>query len=183
MSRLCHHLLIKEDDLDTVFPNVGRRDCMHGVFMFFGRILIQLLQDIHLRNKTKHRVVFNQRLTNIGMDGIMRDDQGVLFRVLSTLFKEADMTAMDRVSLFFFLPHVLGHEASLLPVALRQPVLRAVAVGQQIILAVRGLRSYSKRELEVIFDDGWVYSKTSITCTFKTSITHTYKPSVTRTDT
>ena len=172
MPRLCHHLLIKEDDSDTVFPNVGRRDCMHAVFMLFGRVIIQLFQDMHLRNKTKDRVTLNQRLTNIAMDGILRDDQGVLFRVLTTLFKEADMTAMDRVSLFFFLPHVLGHEACLLPVALRQPVLRAVAVAQQIILAVRGLRSYSKRELEVIFDDGWVYYKTSITYTFKPSVIH-----------
>ena len=179
---MCHHLLINNnDDSDTVFPNVGRRDCMHAVFMLFGRILVQLFQDMHLRNKTKDRVTLNQRLANIGMDGIMRDDKGALFRVLTTLFKEADLTAMDRVSLFFFLPHVLGHKASLLPVDLRQPVLRAVAVAQQIMLAVRGLRSYSKRELEIIFDDGWVNLKTSITHTSKTSVIHGFKTSITYT--
>ena len=173
---MCHHLLIKNnDDSNAVFPNVGRRDCMHAVFMLFGRILVQLFQDMHLHNKAKDRVTLNQRLTNIAMDGIMRDDQGALFRVLTTLFKEADLTAMDRVSLFFFLPHVLGHEARLLPVDLRLPVLRAVAVAQQIILAVRGLRSYSKRELEIIFDDGWVYCKTSITHIYKTSVMHGFQ--------
>jgi hypothetical protein len=150
-------LLIQSPGSDPVFPNVGRRDYMHAVFMFFGRIFVEGLAQMHFRNKTKDKVTINQRLLHISTCGCMRDEEtGRSYRVQSNAFKEAGMTAADRVCLLFMLPHVLGHQASILPQNLRTPMLEALAQAQQIIIALTRRRSYTKQELELIFDDGCV---------------------------
>ena len=150
-------LLIQPAGSVSVFPNVGMRDYMHAVFMFFGRVIVELFQGMHLRNKIRDTVTINQRLLHISTCGCMRDEEtGRSYRVQGTTFKEAGMTAADRVCLLFMLPHVLGHEARVLPQNLRNAMLQALAQAQQIIIALTRRRSYTKQELGLIFDDGYV---------------------------
>ena len=66
------------------------------------------------------------------------------------------MTAADRAGVLFFLAHVLGHDARVIPQHLRDPVLTAVAVAQQILIALSGARAYTLPELKAVFDEGYV---------------------------
>ncbi len=65
--------------------------------------------------------------------------------------------------MIFLLSHVLGYTGNnILPENLTLPLLEAVAVAQLILLAVKGQRSYTKQELKVIFDHGFVSFFTAI---------------------
>ena len=66
------------------------------------------------------------------------------------------MTAADKICMLFFMPHVIGHQADLIPERLREPVLTAIAHAQLIVIAVSGRRQYTKIELEAIFDRGYL---------------------------
>ena len=72
-----------------------------------------------------------------------------------SIFSDVGMTATDKVCAIFLLPHVFGPNADILPPNVRQPLLSAIAYAQLINIAVRGRRSYTVEELEMIFDRGF----------------------------
>jgi hypothetical protein len=55
----------------------------------------------------------------------------------------------------FLLPHVIGSDADLFVPAARSPLLTAVAYAQLLFLASSAKRSYTERELRIIFDNGF----------------------------
>lgn len=153
LPQICKHLLIVHPDCQELFPNVGKRDRMHAAMIFLHRTVSELFQRLPLSSKQKR--VLDQRLIQISMNGCMRDENtGRSYRVQQSLFSDVNMSARDRVCAVFFIPHVLGHEARIIPNEIRSDLLRAVAQAQQMLIAFTGHRSYSKRELEVIFDEG-----------------------------
>lgn len=67
------------------------------------------------------------------------------------------MSAADKVTVLMLLPHVVGHKPdAIFPQRIHVPLASAVARTQLMVLSVRGRRSYTKSELELIFDDGFV---------------------------
>ena len=157
LPRKCQHLLIRIPGLDEVFPNVGHRDRMHAAIIFLHRTIVELFQQIHFDRKTRDQTTINQRLLLLSTSGALRNELTKRSsRVQESFFNDANMSATDRAGVLFFLPHVLGHDASVIPENLRGPVLNAVAVAQQILIALSGARPYTKSELEVVFDHGYV---------------------------
>ena len=59
----------------------------------------------------------------------------------------------------FLLSHVFGHrgeDTEILSAKLSGPLFSAIASAQLMFIAVKGCRSYTKKELELIFDRGYV---------------------------
>ena len=77
------------------------------------------------------------------------------FRKQRTIFDHANTTAVDKVCILFLLPHVFGHKGETVPPEVRTPLLTAIARAQLLVIAVRGCRAYTVRELQVIFDEGY----------------------------
>ena len=63
---------------------------------------------------------------------------------------------MDKVIVFFLLPHILGPNACILPDYARLPVLESIVRAQLCVIASRGGRSYTENELYTIFDEGYI---------------------------
>lgn len=157
LTRKCQNLLIRIPGLDEVFPNVGHRDRMHAAIIFLHRTLVELFQEIHFVRKTRDRTTIDQRLLLLSTSGALRNQRTERScRVQESFFNDSNMTATDRAGVLFLLPHVLGHDASVIPADLRVPVLTAVAVAQQILIALSGARPYTLSELKRIFDEGYV---------------------------
>ena len=155
VHRVSDHLLVRLPTTDPVFPCVDTRDCMHGIMMFTHRVIMEALVDINFSAKVKQTM--DARLACVSQGGHFRDGQGRVFRVQKTIFDDVGMTAVDKVHHVFFLAHVLGPTADIIPdPRLRQPILTAVAWAQLMNIAVRGLRSYTEMELRTIFDKGYI---------------------------
>ena len=136
---------------------MGHNDRMHAAIIFLHRTLVELFHEIHFVHKARDRTTIDQRLLLVSTSGAIRNQLTERSsRVQESFFNDANMTATDRAGVLFLLPHVLGHDASLIPENLRIPVLTAVAVAQQILIALSGARPYTVSELKVIFDEGYV---------------------------
>ena len=68
------------------------------------------------------------------------------------------MTAADKSCVVFQLSHVLGHteDDQIWPPGMYLPLVTAAAHAQLILLALRGRRLYTREELELIFDRGYI---------------------------
>ena len=153
---VCDELFIRVPGReDELFPNVDERDKLHGLLTFLHRVLFKSFNHMHL--PTKLKLILDQRLTELGLERIMRDpNNGRTFRVQNSVFKETNMSGEDKVHWIFFMPHVLGHRAECLPEQFREPVLTALAHAQLMVIASRGFRSYNITELELIYDKGYI---------------------------
>ena len=148
-------LLIKVPGKDEVFPCVDQRDRLHALMGFICRTVTDTLNLLPFSNATK--VLLDQRLTEVAASGGLRDPVSKRsYRIQTSMFHDANVTTVNRVSTLFFLPHVFGHLARLLPPADRADVLGLVAQAQMLIIACRGKRSYTENELEIIYDEGYV---------------------------
>ena len=124
--------------------------------IFLHRMLLEAIDGLKVL-KPALRNVMDTRLHAIAFRRCLRDPAGVLYRKPKTIFSEAGMTAVDRVCLIFLLPHVLGPTADIIPHArYRAPLLEAIAQAQLMIIAARGLRSYTVPELRIIYDQGYL---------------------------
>jgi len=110
---------------------------------------------MHLKNSVK--LALDQRMATVSHNAGLRMSDHSVGRVQHSVFSDTNMTAVDRVATLFYLPHVLGHEAHILKEQIRGDVLTAVAYSQLFVVALRGRRSYSERELTTLFDDGYVH--------------------------
>ena len=165
LTDVCDKLLVRIPGRDEVYPCVDYRDGMHGLMIFIHRIIMCALDDLkvpyNLRKNagiiSSWRKVMDQRLSYLAARRCFRDAEGKAYRVQRSCFNDAGMTAKDRVCMVFLLAHVLGPTADILPdPGVRSPFLTALAHAQVIIVAARGLRTYTVPELQNIFDRGFV---------------------------
>ena len=155
LTDVCNKLLVRIPGVDEVYPCVDYRDGLHGLMMFISGQIRDAMDSIPLTGRIK--TILDQRLARLGTMRSFRDPSGQAYRVQKTIFSDKGLTAKDKVCVLFFLPHVLGHTADIIPhVRLRVPLLTAISRAQLIIIAARGLRSYTVPELEEIYDRGYV---------------------------
>jgi hypothetical protein len=67
------------------------------------------------------------------------------------LMKMTKLTAEKRVRAIFYWAHVLGTKADVIVLDVRIPALVAVSTLQLLLIATRGHRSYTRKELVTIF--------------------------------
>ena len=70
---------------------------------------------------------------------------------LPMLMKMTKLTAEKRVRAIFYWAHVLGTKADVIVLDVRIPALVAVSTLQLLLIATRGHRSYTRKELVTIF--------------------------------
>ena len=80
-------------------------------------------------------------------------DTGVTHPRLPSLMKMTHFTAERRVRALFIWAHVLGTEADVIHPDVRVHAQVAVATLQIILIATRGHRAYTERELNVVFEE------------------------------
>ena len=163
LTTVCDELLVRIPYIPRaveVFPCVDYRDKMHGIFIFFHKVIVSGLNQIAwkaVRRGLSAKQLLDQRSTLIGYSRIFRCvDTGRSHRVQKSVFSDVNMSATDKWVLLFLLPHVFGHKGEIIPENVRVPMLTALAHVQLIILASRGRREYTKSELSQIFDKGYV---------------------------
>ena len=155
LHKNCNHFLVCIPGSDEVFPGVDFRDIMHALKIFLHRVcVLDTLAVIPLSASAK-RILYG-RLRKVLHKQTFRDSCGTTYRPVTDIFTGANMTARDKVNLFFLLPHVLGHKGDILPPCVRDPMLTAIAHAQLLIIASSGNRSYNRNELTTIFDKSWV---------------------------
>lgn len=76
---------------------------------------------------------------------------GVAHPRLTYLLHMTNLTAEKRVRAIFYWAHVLGTKAEVITPAVRTPALVAVSTLQLLLIASRGHRPYSKKELDTIY--------------------------------
>ena len=141
--------------VDELYPCVDFRDRMHAGVIFMHRVLFEVLDTIV--RKAKHRRMLDERLAFLARRGFRVS--GTTFRSQKSIFTDTGMTAADKSCVVFLLSHVLGgggEDTEIWPEGVLLPLTTAVAHAQLVLLALRGRRSYTKRELQVIFDRGYV---------------------------
>ena len=161
---VCDSFLVRVNDTTTttceLFPSIDYRDKMHGMFIFLHNRMHDILTMITwptLRNRRSAKYLLDQRIIRISSQRtVSTDNTGRSIRSQTSIFNDAGMTAADRVSVLCLLPYVFGHRGLLIPAEVRQPLLRAIATVQLVVLAARGRREYSRSELVTIFDRGYV---------------------------
>ena len=71
---------------------------------------------------------------------------------LPQLLKTTHLTAERRVRSIFYWAHVLGTKATVIVEEVRMPAMAAVSTLQLLLIATRGHRAYTKKELTDIFE-------------------------------
>jgi hypothetical protein len=147
------HLFVEVGGRSEVFPCVDYRDRMHGLVIFLHRMLRETL-DLVIPSAPSRRLL-DRRLAAVGKRAFRVD--GIAIKAQRSIFSEVGMSALDKLWVVFQLSHVFGpRDTEILPEAILQPLLNAIATAQLILLAVKGNRLYNKQELELIFDHGFV---------------------------
>ena len=98
-----------------------------------------------------------RRLAAVGARAFRVD--GSVIRVQRSIFSDVGMSAQDKLWMVFLLSHVFGHrgeDTEILSAKLSGPLFSAISLAQLMFIAVKGCRSYTKKELELIFDRGYV---------------------------
>ena len=150
----CPKLFICLPSRDEVTPSVDFRDKMHGLFIFFFRTFIETWEVLNIAKATQRIMI--TRLKIVCGQNVFHYYDGKAYKKQRNLFSGAGTSAKDKVAILFLLAHVLGHDAAILPPALRLPMLTALAHVQLMFIASSGSRSYSEDELKQIFDSGYV---------------------------
>ena len=76
---------------------------------------------------------------------------GIAHPRLTYLLRMVNLTAEKRVRAIFYWAHVLGTNAEVIVAGMRTPALVAVSTLQLILIASRGHRSYTQKELDTIY--------------------------------
>ena len=152
---VCSALLVRIPGMDEVFPAVDLRDKLHGLMGFLFRVFDRVFTNLKIKGVTKK--LLERRLVWVGLHGCLRDPRtNRSYRVQRSLFNAANLGTVDKMCILFLLPHILGHDGAILPENVRDDILHGISLAQQMIIAVRGNRSYTERELRQIFDEGFV---------------------------
>ena len=158
LNQFADKLLVRiPGQLPEVFPCLDYRDRMHGMRIFLHRELMTVLNMVLWESKPGLRVkeVLDQRLNLLGLQGTLRAGSRS-YRILKTMFSDANMSATDKMSLIFLLPHVFGHACAMIPLNVRTAVSTAITSAQLMLVASRDRREYTIPELCQIFDEGYL---------------------------
>jgi hypothetical protein len=131
-----------------LFAGLARYERMHVYFIGYCGYLMGLLIKCVKKNK------YSQVKQIVRQCHHFRDPAtGTTHPRLPHLMKMTHLTAERRVRAIFYWAHVLGTSADVVHEdCLRAPAQRAVVTLQIILIAVRGHRSYTQDELEIIFN-------------------------------
>ena len=152
---VCEHSLVRTPGTDEVFPSIDYRDKMHGMTILLHRMLMETFQHLHLPAGVKR--MLDRRLSFLGERRCFRDSDGKAYRLQRSIFTDVGMTAQDKFCVIFLLPHVLGPQAdTIIDRRLHDALLTAIARAQLMLIAARGLRSYTLQELRRIYDEGYL---------------------------
>ena len=132
-----------------LFGGLCRYERMHVYFINYCGYLMELLV------KSVAKSQFGLVSEVIKQCHQFRDPEtGITHPRLPNLLKMTHLTAERRVRAIFYWAHALGLRADIISDAtIRNAAQRAVAMLQLILIAVRGKRSYTSPELEVIFKE------------------------------
>lgn len=147
-------VLVRIPGRDEVFPCLDYRDRMHSMFIFLWRVIMEAMHQVGLKPKTKQ--ILDQRLAAVCDRRCFRNDMDQAYRRQKSIFDGTGMTASDKICMIFLLPHVLGHKPDFIQPGVAKELLKAIARAQLMLIACRGLRLYTKSELEDIFDEGYL---------------------------
>ena len=148
-----------------VYPCGDFRDRMHAMVIFMHKCIVESLNQIRwptIRGVSQ-KTILDQRLCQVTSWKCLRDPEtGTGFKGGQTIFGTAETSAKEKQSCLFLLPHVLGHDASMVPADVRPSLLTAIARTQLLLIASSGLRQYTTAELCRIFDEGYKLVFTSL---------------------
>ncbi len=147
-------VLVRIPGRDEVFPCLDYRDRMHSMFIFLWRVITEAMHQVGLNRRSKR--ILDQRLAAVCDRRCFRNDMDQAYRRQKSIFDGTGMTASDKICMMFLLPHVLGHKPDFIHQDVAKQLLKAIAHAQLMLIACRGLRLYTKSELEVIFDQGYL---------------------------
>ena len=157
LPTICDNLLLRLPGRDDVFPCVDFRDTLHALDVF---LVGQLMESYdYIPFSAAQRRTLDHRLTILAARRFLRDPDGKCYRKAKSIFSDVGMSAMDRIQLLCFLPHIFGPTGgdTILPhSSLYVPLMTAIARTQLIIIASRRLRVYKQSELRDIFDQGYL---------------------------
>ena len=156
LTHVCDKLFIRVPRWPSeVYPCVDYRDRMHGLM---NQMYVKVLGAIDkLSLPGRDREALDRRLCSVTRLRSLRDPVSLRsYRLQQSLFSTDGLTIVDKVTVLFMLPHILGPDAYILPDYARVPVLEAVARAQLCVIASRGQRAYTENELYVIFEAGYV---------------------------
>lgn len=129
---------------DVPYAGLLHYDRMHTFFLNYCTYCMELLAELVIDPVQVSRVV--RRCHQF------RDPHtGVTHPRLPSLLKMTHYTAERRVRAIFYWAHVLGTNAEVIVPEMRIPSQVAVATLQLLLIATRGHRPYTERELDTIF--------------------------------
>ena len=162
LSQSMDALLVDALGKGEVYPSVDYRDRMHGLVIFLHRVMFTTL-DLVIKTTAVRRTL-DERLKFVGQHGFVVNNHVV--KPQRTIFSDIGMTATDKTWLLFQLSHVFGWDPQDSLFGGEREVVHAmtsaIAQVQLMLLAVMGRRSYTKPELHLIFDRGYVAFFTAI---------------------
>ena len=156
LTHVCEELFIRVPRWPKeVYPCVDYRDRMHGLM---NQMYVKILGAIDkLPLSGRDRETLDRRLFCVTRLRSLRDPVSKRsYRLQQSLFSTDGLTIVDKVTVLFVLPHILGPDADILPDYARLPVLEAIARAQLCVIASRGQRAYTENELYAIFEEGYV---------------------------
>ena len=131
----------------TVFAALCQFERMHTFFIAYCDYLTELLA---VCTKDDMRAKVAEYVQNCHQ---FRDPvYGHIHPRLPQLLKTTHLTAERRVRSIFYWAHVLGTKATVLVEEVRMPAMAAVSTLQLLLIATRGHRAYTKKELTDIFE-------------------------------
>jgi hypothetical protein len=131
---------------------------LHALMKFLCKTVTETLNDARLAAPRGATKILLDRLlaTASAQGGIRNPTTNRAYRVQKTMFHDANVTTVNRVSTLFLLPHAIGHQAELFHEDDRDHVLCMIAQAQMMIIACRGHRSYTEDELRSVYEEGFI---------------------------
>ena len=132
----------------TVFAGLCQYERMHTFYIAYCDYLTELLVSC-VKKDMKFKVQEYVRACHQFRDPV----HGQIHPRLAQLLTTTHLTAERRVRSIFYWAHVLGTKATVIIQEVRIPAMAAVSTLQLLLIATRGHRAYTEKELTTIFHD------------------------------
>ena len=132
----------------TAFAGLCQFERMHTFYIAYCDYLTELLVAC-VQKDMKVKVHEYVRACHQFRDPV----SGRIHPRLSQLLKTTHLTAERRVRSIFYWGHVLGTKATVIVEEMRTPAMAAVSTLQLVLIATRGHRAYTQKELKIIFHE------------------------------
>lgn len=149
LFKFAKECLVDVPELPTAaYKGLVQADRLHAFFIAYCSYCMECLSECVKKEyyNTVHQAVQDCHQ--------FRDPKtGKVHPRLTSVLQMSHLTAERRVRAIFYWAHVLGTKAEVIVPPMRQHALAAVSTLQLILISTRGHRSYSRRELDVIYLD------------------------------